>query len=579
MSDSGRIRKRLPTSCRRCHRRKQRCVGYPTCSNCEVAKLPCSRSETVPSWHHAMSKDSLVRRIEHLEAQLSSARQEPNHGAWETSQSSRETQRTEPQDNDLHKIRGVASSDSVHQPADGPPYLGLSSGLAMAENISRELHDVFWANSIPVYTSYRSNTEEQYGDDRWKPIAPPDEVEGCKILHAYFKHIHIRLPFMRRKEILRLHRSRHDLVAPASKDCVGSFKLFLIYATGSSILRMTGADINTAPEVFGRMALRFESALTGSGWRDRAEMLMLLIVYNLRSSSSSKIWHWLGQAMRICTDTGLHCKYHYQQIGPNEAQLRLRLFWSIYLVERYFCWSTGRPFSISESEIEAETPIELESDIATLDDETELIALGESSADHAVCDICTPSVASVNRELRRFVACIQLQRITSVMKQHIYCANEDMSALIPEIAPFMASLNQYRERLPLLSPDDREFVQMHWNNCIRVLLQPFLRILSPSDPLLQTCLSASGEMCQSFRRLRQSDFGYSFLLANSLFVAGLTMWSVLVGSSFGFEEMLTERCRTVSAFFVRPIYGVLLHQMTFGPVLPRCPQWLNTTRP
>ncbi|KAL5363303.1 fungal-specific transcription factor domain-containing protein [Aspergillus floccosus] len=547
MSAEGRIRKRLPRSCRRCHRRKQRCVGYPICSNCEVAKLPCSRSETVPSWHHAMSKDSLVRRIEHLEAQLLSTRQGPSNGAWETTQSSRETERPEPHDNDPHKIRGIASSGPIHHSADGPPYLGLSSGLAMVENISRELHDLFWTKSIPVYTSYGSNSEEGYGDDQWKPIAPPDDAEGSKILHAYFEHIHIRLPFLRRKEILKLHRLRHDLVAPASEDRVGTFKLFLIYAIGSSILRMTETDINTVPEGFDRMARRFESALIASSWRDRAEMLMLLIVYHLRSSASSKVWHWLGQAMRICTDNGLHCKYHYQKIEPNEAQLRLRLFWSIYLVERYFCWSTGRPFSISESEIEADTPIDLESDIATLDDEMELTSIGESSAHHAVCDICTPSVVLVNPALRRFVACIQLQRITSVMKQHIYRANEDMSGLIPEISPFMTSLKQYEETLPPLSPGDHEFVKMHWNNCIRVLLQPFLAVLSPSDPLMQTCLSASGEICQSFRKLRQRGFGYSFLLANSIFVAGLTMCFCLLRSPNLWSNVASNDLRACSS--------------------------------
>ena len=73
MEPQAKIRKRIPKSCRRCHRRKQRCVGFPTCSNCENAKQPCSRTEGAPSWHHSMSKSTLVHRIEVLEERLATA--------------------------------------------------------------------------------------------------------------------------------------------------------------------------------------------------------------------------------------------------------------------------------------------------------------------------------------------------------------------------------------------------------------------------------------------------------------------------------------------------------------------------
>lgn len=171
-------------------------------------------------------------------------------------------------------------------------------------------------------------------------------------------------------------------------------------------------------------------------------------------------------------------------------------------MERYFCWATGRPFSLDESEINADLPIglDMEGNISTID------------------------MSRQEPGLQRFVACIQLQRIASVIKNRFYRVDSRSSTLLPDIAPFMTALERYQETLLWLPPDDREFIQMHWNNSIRVLLQPFVDILPPTDPLMQTCLAASGKLCQSFRKLQQRGSGYGFLLANTIFVAGLTMW-------------------------------------------------------
>ncbi|KAF9883369.1 hypothetical protein FE257_003536 [Aspergillus nanangensis] len=536
MSDEGRVRKRVPKSCQRCYRRKQRCVGYPTCSNCELAKQPCARSEVVSSWHHAMSKGALARRIEFLEKQLSAAAAAaasashkpppytpPSHHA---SPSSRGGADNGPGDEGVLNlsVEEEEEEEDIHnQQGERSAFMGPSSGLAVVENLSHVLHDVFRTRSIPVHGSYYHQPPDQRvaGDDErcTTRAPPPDEADGLKLLRAYFGNTHTRLTFLDRAAILRFHAGRNSIVGPTMQDRLGRFKLFAVYGIGATILRMTEPYSGTSPKSFLAEACRWKPPFAEMHPLDRVEALMLLVVFHLRTSSTVRVWHMLGQAMRICTGYGLHCKSQYRGLRPCEAERRLRLFWSVYLLERCFCWAAGRPFSIAEAEIDAELPADVAEDGPAND-----------PVDHLLYNPMSPDEPFQGHGLRRFIVCIKLQRLVSSFKNRVYRVGHDASTLVPEIAPFMSALEAYKDGLPVLSASDGEFVQMHWNNCVRVLLQPFVSVLSPSDPWIQACMSASGRMCQSFRKLRQRGFGYSFLLTNSMFVAGMTMCLCLLRS-------------------------------------------------
>ncbi|OJJ36435.1 hypothetical protein ASPWEDRAFT_108896 [Aspergillus wentii DTO 134E9] len=498
----ARTRKRIPKSCRRCHRRKQRCVGFPSCTNCEAAHQPCVRSETALSWHHGMSKNALAHRIEALEAQLSALRDETSEVDGQHS----------PTDSHLN---GVVRFLTLGHEGSVPGYLGPSSGLSVAENLNRIVHDAV-SKSLPVNGGNQPgpwpNTEQK--------VAPPEDAIGEQILNAYFKNMHMRLPFLDRHEILELHAQRHQGAGPTPHDQFRKFKIFMVYAIGAAILQMTETYDSTPPNTFLATALQFEPTLRESLSIATIEAMMLLVLYNLRSSSNSSVWYMIGLAMRTCVDFGLHREAHYQKLKPEEGQLRRRLFWSVYLIERYVAWSLGRPFSIAEEEMDAELPPEIDEQ-------------GQPN-------------------LRRFISSIRLQRIMSQIHMRIYRVDKNISSLVPEISPLLASLEEYKRSLPRLDPHEDDFVHMHWNNSIRMLLQPFLNTLHPEDKLIQTCLSASGQMCQFFKRLRQRDSsGYSFLLVNSVFLAGLTMCFCLFRSPGLWTTSVSNDLRACSsALFV-----------------------------
>ncbi|KAL2802939.1 fungal-specific transcription factor domain-containing protein [Aspergillus granulosus] len=542
MDQPTRTRKRVPKSCRRCHRRKQRCIGFPTCANCAAANEPCLRSETSLSWHHGMSKGALAHRIEILEAHLSAAIPDglpspSGVGAEE----------------DLRSPEGTATRSIVteeHVDAEVPrdrkkpkatAYFGPSSGVTIKENLSRIVDNGdAWAGR-PILIN---GTGEQEGPISPAPTAeqgkaaPPDDAIGRQLLDTYFNTMHMRLPLVDRAEILQLHARRYATPAGADQqhNQYGMFKLFMVYAIGAAMLQLSDQQQHElmTPGAYFATALEFDGAavreaLSAAGVEGR----MLMVMYELRSNSGSGVWFTIGMAMRLCIDLGMHRESHYRVLSPQESQLRRRLFWCVYVVERHVSWALGRPFSIAEDEIDTQIPADVD-DLSIVD--RSRIQPGR---------VGIPAI-------RRFIATVQLQRVMSRIHTKIYGVDRNMSALVPQLPSLLALLEEYRAGLPPLEPRDSDFIRMHWNNCVRVLLQPFLSILDPDDDRIRTCLHASGQMCQFFKRSQQKGIsGYSFLLANSVYLAGLTMCFCLFRSPRSWTTSVANDLRACSsAIFV-----------------------------
>ncbi|KAL4973709.1 fungal-specific transcription factor domain-containing protein [Aspergillus desertorum] len=533
-----RIRKRIPKSCRRCHRRKQRCVGAPVCANCELAGQPCVRSDSVPSWHHGMSKGALAQRIETLEAQLAaltegrtesasipgsenhhqfpnetrppSAMSRPGTGSGSCSGpgSTASTSTSSPEDHGAVMHFFIQGPGGYEDKVEGN-YLGPSSGLAIAENISRIVQDAVW-KSIPVNETHEFPVPCE--NKITGPASAPDDAMGARILEAYFKSMQMRLPFLCRAEIYELHARRHEPVGISTVEQFARFKIFMVYAIGAAILRMTEVYDSTPPRSYFVTAMQYQPAIQGSLSISSIEALMLLAMYNLQSSASSSVWYMMGLAMRICVDFGLHREVQYRRLAPYEAQRRRRLFWSVYLNERSVAWSLGRPFSIGDEEIDAEPPADIDDSLPENADE----ALFRTPRD--------PSEQWTGPNIRCFIACIKLSRISSRIRASVYRLDRDLPSLLHEVHPLLEMLDGYQKSLPCLSAYETDFIQMHWHSATRTLLHPFLSILVPDDELARRCLYSSGQMCQYFKRLRQRDSTwYSFLLINTLFMAGLTI--------------------------------------------------------
>ena len=78
--------------------------------------------------------------------------------------------------------------------------------------------------------------------------------------------------------------------------------------------------------------------------------VQLFLVSMLRLNGASRLG---GMIVRMAYQLGLHrCPTRYAGFNIEQAELRRRLFWSIYCIDRYLCQSLGLPLSIRDDDVD-----------------------------------------------------------------------------------------------------------------------------------------------------------------------------------------------------------------------------------
>lgn len=69
-------------------------------------------------------------------------------------------------------------------------------------------------------------------------------------------------------------------------------------------------------------------------------------------------WRHLGNATRFALELGLHRSSTLRRCFPDQTGHRraLRLFWSLYTMDRRFCFGVGLPFAIQDADIDPTMP-------------------------------------------------------------------------------------------------------------------------------------------------------------------------------------------------------------------------------
>jgi hypothetical protein len=252
-------------------------------------------------------------------------------------------------------------------------------------------------------------------------------------------------------------------------------------------------------------ALQHLFSVRESKTTQNVEAMLLLVLYHVRSSSYG-IWYMIGLAMRTCIDLGLHTKRHESNLDHYTIQMRRRLFWSCYSLERTIAICLGRPLSIPDRQIDVELPLD--------------------SEDEGWNEAPTARPNTVRRHsLSMAVWLFKMRRIESRIQFSIYRVDKPLSALTSKMNALYQDLEAWKSSLIERFGDiDLNYPILHYHRAVRLLIQPFLPLLPPSDPYYLICIRAAGGVCQAHKKLHQSlEYGHSFIAVQNVFVAGITL--------------------------------------------------------
>ncbi|KAJ5994536.1 hypothetical protein N7451_010260 [Penicillium sp. IBT 35674x] len=89
---------------------------------------------------------------------------------------------------------------------------------------------------------------------------------------------------------------------------------------------------------------------------ESVQAFLLLAVYALPVSCGGLSYTYFGLAMKMAIQNGMHKKYVGGDCDRRTLELRNRLFWTVYTLERRTAIMHGRPNSIAQSEISTDLP-------------------------------------------------------------------------------------------------------------------------------------------------------------------------------------------------------------------------------
>lgn len=149
-------------------------------------------------------------------------------------------------------------------------------------------------------------------------------------------------------------------------------------------------------------------------------------------------------------------------------ELRKRLFWSCYNLDRQVSIPLGRPFALSNREIDVPLPLDV-------DEATEDIAVLQEAFEHQ------PTTArQTSTTLSLFVQMIKLRMIESRIQEQVYRVDSAVEASDAEIDAFVSELAEWKAMIPLdvqNKPDYNSRPIDAYENYVRTRLH--IRVLFP----------------------------------------------------------------------------------------------------
>ncbi|KAH8592458.1 fungal-specific transcription factor domain-containing protein, partial [Bisporella sp. PMI_857] len=81
-------------------------------------------------------------------------------------------------------------------------------------------------------------------------------------------------------------------------------------------------------------------------------------IFHFHCDEEALAWRLIGQVARMCIELGLHRRDSLFKVAKDEQQRSeaIRLFWSIYVLDRRWSFGTGMPFALQDLDIDPNLP-------------------------------------------------------------------------------------------------------------------------------------------------------------------------------------------------------------------------------
>ncbi|CAK7233194.1 Rac GTPase-activating protein BCR/ABR [Sporothrix eucalyptigena] len=320
----GRRRPAIP-ACDRCRRFKKKCSRtFPSCALCAATGHVCSLATTA---------NNSQAQMHHLRARI----------AW------------------------LSQHVNATRPAGEAPVESMPTGASLP-NLPSSLPQVGVqtvqpTNQSPI-TSPPGQTAATSPTSALSPLAPDGLAR--RLVDAYFRNVNRAYPFVDRARVLRdLETAADNESSPTAPSGANATLLYLIMAIGCTTLQRAG---QITPDVASKFHVDYAAIVQecfGFGHEESlvsVQILVLLALYSLFDPDGASAWSVgsiVGVVARQAVLLGLSRRLPVDDPTTNvgiAVELRHRLFWSIYILDRMMAASLGQPVALVDDNIDVPLP-------------------------------------------------------------------------------------------------------------------------------------------------------------------------------------------------------------------------------
>ena len=408
----------------------------------------------------------------------------------------------------------------------------------------------------------------------YDPAFSFDEVLSCQFLEIYFTRLQFKYPILAKDEVFAFHSYYTELngqpssggITKANNSFMFNFfskynmtnlintwknngfakdyhyccsRSWLIFAISSCLHKTSGKYRGLPPNRYFSTAIRHLAKCQDNldSW-EKVEILSLSLQYIIRTDRDSiELYIILKDVIDISLNI---LRLHDLSDCVNNKELRnkkIRVFWSVYLLERMICNAVEKPFLINDDILPKDYPL---FDLPIF----EKGILIDDTSDNRSPD---GKVHFINQVIKlrmlesKFAADLDLMNWKN-NKNQLFESNlsgknlnnhsgnnktiEERKLELPKMEIYFKDLCDWRSNCQLkqFRAFETETLKLYYYRAVRLLIQPYLDLLKPHSKLFRECQAAAGQICQLYKIFHQKTvFGHSTSAVHTVFSAGLTL--------------------------------------------------------
>lgn len=452
------------------------------------------------------------------------------------------------------------------------PPLFRKSSPALQNDSSRELNDTLRLQSMNsnilgsidfsrcILAKYNLSDFLSYD-----PAFSFDEELACQFLEIYFTRLQFKYPVLDKNDVFSFHcyytqLNNQTLASDVHNDVhknetsylLGFLKKFnmlhtfnswknsgdpidyhyycsrawMIFAISSCLHKTSGKYKGLPPNRYFSTAIRHLAKCKDqmSSWQ-KLEILSLALQYIIRTDRDSMELYVIIKDMVNIAINDLHLNDLSDCANDDELKSKkIRLFWSVYLLERMICNAVEQPFLIDNDSVSSNYEL---FDYPTFERGVVININTENR-------VPSEQVHFINQVIKlrilesKFTTELDLMNwkkstsdIHNIEKLHDMRKSE-----LGKVENYYKHLCEWRSNCKLRQFRDfeTETLKLYYYRSVRLLIQPYLELLKPHSKLFRECQAAAGQICQLYKIFHQKTvFGHSTSAVHTVFSAGLTL--------------------------------------------------------